>query len=265
MFTASNHGLHHRSRYLARRDAITQAAFAFAVCGLAAIGGMATTAATAGAQSSTHTPTGVFSGRIALAVSDPQGDFGKNTGTGYGLDLSGLWRLEKQGILNLRFDGTFLSYASTTRRVPFVGTGNLVKLDLKTSSNIFTLVGGPQLLGPKGVFTPYVSALGGFSYFGTNTSVEGSDNTNNDFASTTNSSDFSLAYGASAGAYLRVYKSVKQDIRLEFGGRYPRHDNAKYLNDQRVEEGYQANRDPIPLRGRADFVTYYLGINAILW
>ncbi|MEP6835352.1 MAG: hypothetical protein ABJB74_18350 [Gemmatimonas sp.] len=217
------------------------------------------------AQTSPHVPTGVLSGRIAFAVSDPKGDFGKNTGTGYGLDLSGLVRLEQQGILNLRFDGAFLSYASSTRRVPFVGTGNLVNLDLKTSSNIFTLVGGPQIFGPKGVFTPYVSALGGFSYFGTTTSVEGSNNTNEDFASTTNSSDFSVAYGASAGAYVRVYKTPTRDVRMELGARYLRHDNAKYLNDQRVEEGYQANRDPIPLRGRADFVTYYIGINAVLW
>ena len=254
MFTAVSHSFHRRRQVAIGRAGIV----------LAALGAFAGPAA-AGAQTSARTPTGVFSGRIALAVSDPKGDFGKNTGTGYGLDLSGLWRLEEQGILNLRFDGTFLSYASSTRRVPLVGTGNLIKVDLKTSSNIFTLVGGPQFLGPKGVFTPYVSALGGFSYFGTTTSVDGSDNGNNNFASTTNSSDVSLAYGASAGAYVRVYKTLQRDVRLEMGGRYLRHDNAKYLNDRRVEEGYQANRDPIPLRGRADFVTYYIGINAILW
>lgn len=252
MFTALSYSVQNRRRPVAGRAGIALAALALS-------------AAAAGAQTSTRTPTGVLSGRIALAVSDPRGDFGKNTGTGYGLDLSALWRLEEQGILNLRFDGSFLSYASSTRRVPLVGTGNLIKLDLRTSSNIFTLVGGPQFLGPKGVFTPYVSTLGGFSYFGTTTSVDGSDNTNENFASTTNSSDFSLAYGASAGAYVRVYQSPLRDVRLEFGGRYLRHDNAKYLNDQRVEAGYQANRDPIPLRGRADFVTYYIGINAILW
>jgi hypothetical protein len=217
------------------------------------------------AQSAPHIPTGVFSGRIALAVSEPKGDFGKNTGNGVGLDLSGLVRLDQQSIVNLRLDLAFLSYASSTRRIPLAGSGNLVKLDLETSSSIFTMVGGPQLLGPTGVFRPYVSALGGFSYFYTKTSVEGSDDTDDDFASSTNASDASLAYGGSAGAYLRVYKSQKQDVRLELGARYLRHDNAKYLNDERVEEGFRNNRDPIPLKGRADFVTYYLGVNAILW
>lgn len=252
MFTALCHSDQQSHRHLTSRAGVLLAALALS-------------AAAAGAQTSARIPTGVFSGRIAFAVSDPKGDFGRNTGTGYGIDISGLWRLEEQAILNLRLDGAFLSYANSTRRVPLVGTGNLIKLDLRTSSNIFTLVGGPQLLGPKGVFTPYASALGGFSYFGTTTSVDGADNNNDDFASTTNSSDFSLAYGASAGAYVRVYQSPKRDVRLELGGRYLRHDNARYLNDQRVEEGYRANRDPVPLRGRADFITYYIGINAVLW
>lgn len=222
-------------------------------------------AASARAQGAPHVPTGVFSGGVAFAVSDPKGDFGKNTGNGYGVDVSGVWRLEEQGILNLRFEGSFLSYASSTRRVPFVGTGNLIKLDLKTSSNIFTLVGGPQLLGSKGPFTPYVTALGGFSYFGTNTSVQGSNNTNEDFASTNNSSDASLAYGGGAGLIARIYRSGTTDVRLELGARYLRHDNAKYLNDQRVQEGFENNRDPIPLKGRADFMTYFIGFNAVLW
>lgn len=222
-------------------------------------------AAAAHAQGSPHVPTGVLLGGVAFAVSDPRGDFGKNTGNGYGVDVSGVWRLEEQGILNLRFEGSFLGYASSTRRVPFVGTGNLVKLDLKTSSNIFTLVGGPQLLGTKGPLTPYVTALGGFSYFGTNTSVEGSDNTNNDFASTNNSSDASLAYGGGAGIVARVYKKGNTDVRLELGARYLRHDNAKYLNDQRVQEGFENNRDPIPIKGRADFMTYFFGVTAVLW
>lgn len=210
-------------------------------------------------------PRGVLSGRAALAVSDPQGDFGKNTGTGFGIDLSGLWRIDPQAIINARVDLAILSYASSTRRIDLSGTGGLVKLDLKTSSNIVTVVGGPQLLGPKGVFTPYVAALGGFSYFFTESSVEGSNNTQSSFASTNNSSDAALAYGGSAGAYLRVYQRNGRDIRLEFGGRYLRHDQAQYLNDERVEAAFQNNRDPIPLRGRADFVTYYFGVNAILF
>lgn len=62
-----------------------------------------------------------------------------------------------------------------------------------------------------------------------------------------------------------MYKRATREFRIEFGARYLRHDNVKYLNDQRVEEAYQNNRDPIPLRGRADFVTYHLGFNAVLF
>jgi hypothetical protein len=74
-----------------------------------------------------------------------------------------------------------------------------------------------------------------------------------------------LAYGGEAGAYLRVYQSNGRDIRLDVGARYLRHDNAQYLNDERIEEGFRNNRDPVPIRGRADFITYHIGVNAILF
>ncbi len=207
--------------------------------------------------------TGRFSASGHLQVSEPRGEFGANTGNGYGLGGTALLRLDPAGLTNLRADLGFLTYASSTRRVPLAGTGGLVKLDLRTSSNIVSVVGGPQLLGPSGVFMPYASALGGFSVFWTESSVEGSQN-NAAFASTKNSSDVAAAYGGAAGAYIRVYNG-ERPVRLDLGARFLRHDNVKYLNDKRVQEAFTQNRDPIPVRGRADFVTYYLGANVILF
>jgi len=199
-----------------------------------------------------------------LQVSEPRGDFGANTGNGFGVGGTALFRLDPSGITNFRVDAGFLTYGNSTRRIPLSGTGGLVKLDLRTSNNIISVVAGPQLLGPSGVFMPYASVLGGFSVFWTESSVEGSRNDNTPFASTTNASDAVLAYGGAAGAYVRVYNG-ERPLRLDFGARYLRHDNVKYLNDKRVRDAFEQNRDPIPVRSRADFLTYYVGVNVIVF
>ena len=207
---------------------------------------------------------GTLSGAASLQVSEPKGDFGTNTGNGFGINAAGLWRLDPNGLANLRADLGFITYGSNTRRINLANTGGLVKLDLRTTSSIFSMVAGPQIGGTAGPLSPYVAALGGFSVFWTESSVEGSNNVNNNapFASTTNASDFVLAYGGAAGVTIRVYNGARP-VRLDVGARLLRHDDVRYLNGQRVEEAFNTNRDPIPLRGRADFVTYYLGVSVV--
>ena len=224
-----------------------------------------------GALAQSDRPAAIGSGRLSgavhLQVTEPKGDFGKNTGTGFGLGAVGLWRLDANGVANLRADMGFITYGSKTRRIDFANTGGLVKLDLRTTSNIFSMVGGPQIGGTAGPVAPYVALLGGFSVFWTESSVEGSNNSSNNgepFASTTNASDFVPAYGGAAGLAIRVYNGTRP-VRLDLGARYLRHDDVSYLNEERVEDAFRNNRDPIPLRGRADFVTYYLGVNVVIW
>lgn len=207
--------------------------------------------------------TGVLSGSVYGQGSDPRGDFGKNTGTGWGGGATGILRIDESAILNLRADASFLTYANSRRRIDLAGTGGLVKLDLRTSSNIASLVVGPQLLGPSGPVMPYIAALGGFSVFWTQSSVEGTQS-EQPFASSTNSNDAALAYGGATGLYIRVANGSRP-VRIELGARLLRHDNVKYLNDQRVKDAFDNNRDPIPVQGRADFITYHAGVNVVLW
>ena len=216
------------------------------------------------AQESQRVLTGRLSGSVYGQGSDPRGDFGKNTGTGWGGGGSLVLRLDPAAITNIRLDASFLTYGNSRRRIPLAGTGGLIRLDLRTSNNIASLVAGPQLLGPTGVFTPYASVLGGFSVFWTESTIEGTQNTNQPFASTTNSSDAALAYGAAAGLYIRVANGARP-VRVELGARVLRHDNVKYLTDDRVRDAYENDRAPEPVRGRADFVTFYAGANFILW
>ena len=208
---------------------------------------------------------GRVSGAIHLQVTDPRGEFSQNTGHGFGVGVSGILRGDQHGVINLRTDLSLITYGTSTRRIPFANTGGLVKLDLRTTSSIVSLVVGPQIGGTAGPVSMYVAGLAGFSVFWTESSVEGSSNNNNQpFASTTNASDAALAYGASAGGTFRVYNG-QRPVRLDFGARYLRHDDATYLNEARVQDAFSNNRDPIPLRGRADFVTYYVGANVVLF
>jgi hypothetical protein len=209
----------------------------------------------------TRRPSGRGSIGVHLQVTEPKGDFAANTNNGFGLGGYILGALDDNKILNLRGDLSFVSYANNRRRIPLAGTGGLIQLDLRTTSNIATIVAGPQLLGPTGVFTPYATALGGFSVFWTESSVEGSQNTD-PFASTTNSSDAVWAYGGAVGGYFRVHNG-NNPVRLDLGARFLRHDDVRYLTADRVKQAYETNTTPVPVRGRADFITYYLGVNII--
>jgi len=199
---------------------------------------------------------------IHLQVTEPKGDFAANTDNGFGVGGYVMGSLDRHKIVNLRADFSFLSYANSRRRVPLSGTGGLIQLDLRTSSNIVSVVTGPQLLGPAGRFTPYASALGGFSVFWTESTVEGSQNTNTPFASSTNSSDAVWAYGGAVGSYLRLSNGATP-VRLDLGARFLRHDDARYLTDERVRTAFDNDATPVPVRGRADFITYYLGVNIL--
>ena len=214
------------------------------------------------ANAQVRQPTGLGNIFGNLQVTEPRGDFKQNTGNGFGLGAGLLLRIDPKAVINWRTELGVVSYGRSSRRIPLAGTGGLVKLDLETTSNIFTLVTGPQLLGPTGTIMPYVTALGGFSVFWTESSVEGTSNENEPFASTTNSSDFSAAYGGAAGLYIRVYNGVRP-VRLELGARLLRHDNAAYLNNDRVRDAFENEREPVPIKGRADFLTYYLGVSVV--
>jgi len=208
--------------------------------------------------------TGHVSGSIQLQGSSPRGDFGQNTDNGFGINGSLLVHIDPQSVFSWRTDLSFVTYGNSSRQVPLSGTGGLVQLRLRTSNNIFSAMTGPQLQLPTGVITPYAAALGGVSVFFTESSVEGSQTGDTPFASTTNNRDGSLVYGGAAGTFVRVYNGTRP-VRLDLGARFLRHDDVRYLNGQRVRDAFEQNRDPIPLRGRADFVTYYFGVNAILF
>ncbi len=215
-------------------------------------------------QSSDTPLTGAVSAGVTLNVTQPRGAFDETTGVGFGLSGNVLFRLDENSILNFRADVAYQNYGNVRQRVPLSpNLGNLIRVDLNTTNNIATFLVGPQLLGPTGAFTPYASALGGFSAFWTTSSVEGT-NEQQPFASTTNSSDFAWAYGGATGAYIRVSNGARP-IRLDLGVRYLRHDDVTYLTADEVRNSFEEQRNVRPLRSRADYFTYYAGVQAVVF
>lgn len=207
---------------------------------------------------------GPVSAGAAINISQPRGVFDETTNIGWGLSGNVLFRLDPGAILNWRADAAFQNYGNVRQRVPLSNTvGNLIRVDLNTSNNIFSFLTGPQLLGPTGTVMPYVTALGGFSAFWTNSSIEGTNEVQ-PFASTTNSSDFAWAYGGAVGAYVRVTNG-ERPIRLDLGLRYLRHDDVTYLTNGEVRAAIDESRDPRPIRSRVDFYTYFVGVQAVVF
>ena len=209
-------------------------------------------------------PVGPVTAGIGLFVSSPTGDFADATNLGFGLNVNALFRLDNASIFNIRTEAMVLTNGNVNQRVPLSPTlGNLIQVDLNTTNSIASFLVGPQLLGPTGTFQPYAAALGGFSAFWTSSTVR-NRSTNEEIASSTNSADLSWAYGGAAGAYLRV-SGGDRPVRLDLGVRYLRHDDATYLSSDEIRAAFREGRDPRALRSRADFYTYMVGIQAIVF
>ena len=102
----------------------------------------------------------------------------------------------------------------------------LIDVDVSTSNTIFSLFVGPELRVPRGAVRPYVTGQLGFSYFSTESSVAGSDNTNA-FAETTNFEDLTFAGPADVGVRIPVTRGLKP-ISLAIGVRYVWNGEAEY-------------------------------------
>ena len=54
-------------------------------------------------------------------------------------------------------------------------------------------------------------------------------------------------------------------MRIDFGARYLKHDDVRYLNERRIRDALENDRPPIALRGQANFLTYYFGVNWVVY
>jgi len=193
----------------------------------------------------------------------PVADFLRYVDQGFGFDVFARGNMDPQGILSMRLNGGLLIYGHETYRVPLSGTiGGRVLVDLTTSNNIVWAGIGPQVTLPTRIVQPYGYGEIGFSYFFTESSVEGSHN-DEPFASTTNYSDATFRYGFGTGLLIPFHARTT-DWAIDLGVVYHGNGTVHYLREGGIEDRPDGSIRLHPIQSDANLLTYRMGFSISL-
>ncbi|MDH3224186.1 MAG: hypothetical protein OEO23_10765 [Gemmatimonadota bacterium] len=192
-----------------------------------------------------------------LAV--PVGEFQSfvNLGGGGGMGLLAFITPDRN--VALKLDGTFVVYGSESIRVPLSPTIPFVDVDVRTTNYIASLGVGPQVYLSTGSLRPYVYGTVGFSYFATQTSVSGTNEVE-DFASTTNFDDFTLALTGGGGLSVQLSRG-EHPVALDFSAGYQRNGLTEYLTEGDLIELPGGGWAVDPIRSETNLMSYRIGVS----
>lgn len=198
-------------------------------------------------------------GYLDLGV--PLGDFQRHVNLGGGAGGGGVLFLGGHRLAGLRMEGSFLIYGAETARVPLSPTVGFVDVERETTNSILSAGLGPQVYLGTGQIRPYIYGTVGFSAFVTSTSVSGIYE-QEPIASTTNHSDFQLAFTGGGGLSVRM-RDGPNPLSLDLSASYRYNGVTEYLangtdNLQRLRGG---NWVAHPIRSEANLMTYRVGIS----
>ena len=198
---------------------------------------------------------------IDLAVAQPLGEFSDYVKIGGGLDGSLVWHLSGDRAWGLRVDGGFITYGSETKRTRLSNTiGDRIRVDVNTTNNIARFGVGPQLQVPHGRVRPYLHGTAGLSYFYTRSSVEGIDDQDNEFAGTTNFSDWAFTWGGGGG--LMIPFTVKTNtVSLDLGARYLKNGRTRYLREGSIVDQPDGSIAYTPIESEVELLVYNIGVS----
>jgi hypothetical protein len=191
-----------------------------------------------------------------LALSQPKGEFANNVPNGYGFDLTGMFRLDPQGYFNLRADLGGVRYGHERQRVGFPVSGR-VAVDLNTDNQIGFGAFGVQMQIPDGWFRPYANAAVAATYFWTESSISGADNSES-FLQTTNLDDWSHAWIFGGGVMIPFGRSIGA---LNLGARYHYGASATYLRKGDITDNPDGTINLNPHNSKTDLVLWQLGVS----
>lgn len=199
------------------------------------------------------------SGSIAFVQSRPIGALGNNIGFGYGADGAYLFRLDKRGVFSLRANVGIVDYGNESKRVPLSPTiGGRIQVRVSTNNYIVPMSIGPQLTWPTGDVRPYVNAgLGGQAFY-TESHVDGVDD-NNDFAQTTNQSDFTSSWSFGGGVYIPL-KQQQPNVMIDLGVQYYNGGEAQYLRPGSIVDLSNTQIQINPLRSTTHLLLARIGV-----
>jgi len=192
---------------------------------------------------------------LSLQVGQARGQFANYVDYGGGGGGYLVVRPNRRGPFGVRLDLMYLVYGSQTHSYPLVPG---IVVDVTTDNQIFQIALGPQLTIGQGMLQAYGFGTVGGSFFSTTSAVQGTDQNNQEFASTTNHSDatFSGEYGG--GVLVRVKRGSPM-ILLDLGARYLKNGQVTYVTKERVTiSGNQLLVNPV--HSDANLIIYHLGI-----
>ncbi|MGH7615180.1 MAG: hypothetical protein ACREMW_14210, partial [Gemmatimonadales bacterium] len=110
----------------------------------------------------------------------------------------------------------------------------------------------------QGALQVYGFGTVGGSFFTTTSGVEGTDQNNQQFASTTNHSDATFSSEFGGGVLVRV--NSRLPLLLDIGARYLKNGRVTYVTKERVTiSGNQLLVDPV--NSEANLIVYHLGVS----
>ncbi|MEO8192601.1 MAG: hypothetical protein ABI681_02040 [Gemmatimonadales bacterium] len=194
-----------------------------------------------------------------LLVAQPKGEFATEIDTeGFGANIGGLFRIDREGLFSLRGDIGGMQYGSETLHAPYLPITGRVSLDVTTTNSVFWGSIGPQITVPVGFVQPYMNAAIGFMDFNTRTSVRGSDS-EYEYASTTNSDDATSAWIFGGGLYVPL--GTQKSWKLHAGARYFYGGEATYLREGDIQDNPDGSITLFPRHSKTDQVTWQVGVS----
>jgi hypothetical protein len=191
-----------------------------------------------------------------FAISQPKGEFANNVPTGYGFDLTGMFRLDPKGYFNLRADLGGVQYGHERQRIGFPISGR-IGVDLNTDNRIGFGAIGAQLQVPDGWFRPYANAAIAATYFWTQSSISGEDN-DESVLTTTNQDDWSNAWIFGGGVMIPFGRSIGA---LNLGARYHYGGTATYLKKGDITDLPDGSIILNPRSSKTDLVLWQIGVS----
>ncbi|MBM4193296.1 MAG: hypothetical protein FJ202_02810 [Gemmatimonadetes bacterium] len=196
-----------------------------------------------------------------LEFGAPSGEFKDYVQSAFGGGGHILYALDDEQIFAFRADVDLFVYGHATRRQALGGGAlGLIGVDVTTSNNIVTGTFGLQAIAPTGALRPYLHGGVGFSYFFTQSSVEGSSNSE-PFATTKNFGDGGFTTVLGGGLYIPVRRGY-QPISIDLGVRTHRNSDVQYLTKEGIKvTSTSAPPTLSPVRSAANYLSFRVGVS----
>jgi len=196
-----------------------------------------------------------------LTVAQPRGEFADYVRAGIG--IGGFFRasLDQHGILSLRADLGFMTYGRETQRIPLSETvGTLIEADLTTSNNIVVVGLGPEVGIPVGPVRLYGGGSAGYTYFHTDSELEGTRQDQEPLFRTRNHSDGGFAWSGGGGLQVQV-SGGRTPVLVDLGATYHSNGRREYVTRDGIVTDAEGRPDIQTTRSDADFLVWRLGVS----